>query len=312
MNTNYKEFQYYPSRKEVDHWIASVWKKAESTKYKAELLDNNGHTPHLGSFYLGANRYVKFSPQKDSPFYAYWQPVAHGPAPLLVHVPGYGSEMSAHPDLVMQGFNVLHINPLGYCTPTGFDKIKQRDNNWPVLADTVLSKDAQKGYKNWFIHCLIAINWAQKQSTVLQNRLSFFGTSQGGGAALILGSLYSGKGVRCVAADLPFLTNFPHAYNKLKGGATTNWVFSTIAAMNNPRQGWRSMGFIDTLSHAHRLTVPVMMTAGENDTACDANGIAGLFEKLPGTKMHYFLAKQVHAYTNQFIALALAWFRLYA
>ena len=42
-------------------------------------------------------------------FYAYFQPVySGGPAPLLLHVPGYGGELSMHPELVFDGFNVLH------------------------------------------------------------------------------------------------------------------------------------------------------------------------------------------------------------
>jgi cephalosporin-C deacetylase-like acetyl esterase len=312
MNDQYKEFQYYPSRPELEQWIAGLWQKAQTVKCGVEVTEQNGLTPHLASFYLATNRYIKFTPENESPFYGYWQPAANGPAPLLVHVPGYGTEMSAHPDLVMQGFNVLHVNPLGYCTPTGFDRTKQKDNTWPVLPDTVASTDAQHGYWEWFLHCLLAINWAIGQSKVLPNRLSFFGTSQGGGGALILGSLFQNKGVRCVAADVPFLTNFPHAYNAKKGGSATGLGFKELNTLPDPRTGWRSLGFVDTMSHAHRLNIPVMMTAGEIDTACDAFGIASLFEKLPGTKMYYFLAKQAHAYTNQFMAQALAWFRLYA
>ena len=45
----------------------------------------------------------------------------NSPAPLLVHTPGYGGEMSMHPELA-QYFNVLHINPLGYTTPEGKDE----------------------------------------------------------------------------------------------------------------------------------------------------------------------------------------------
>ncbi|GEM_PF-2223529 len=33
----------------------------------------------------------------------------HSPAPLVVHTPGYGEEMSMHPELARY-FNVLHIN----------------------------------------------------------------------------------------------------------------------------------------------------------------------------------------------------------
>jgi cephalosporin-C deacetylase-like acetyl esterase len=55
-----------------------------------------------------------------------------------------------------------------------------------------------------------------------------------------------------------------------------------------------------------------MLTAGEKDTACPPATIESLFEKLPTTRMYCYLHGQEHDYTQGFIALAAAWFRLYA
>ena len=63
---------------------------------------------------------------------------------------------------------------------------------------------------------------------------------------------------------------------------------------------------------ARRLTVPVMLTAGGADVGCPPQTIASLFDRLPSTKLYCLLEGQEHDYTQPFIALALAWFRLYA
>jgi len=303
------EFAYYPSESEVDEWLDSVWDMGVNTKCRAEVMTREGHTAQPDINHMHGFSYIKFSPQGMDSFYGYWQPAINGPGPLLVHTPGYGGEMSMHPDLAAWGFNVLHISPLGYSTPQGYDESKKRGMDaWPVLRDTVES-GGRKGYRHWLAECVMAISWAQTHERVFADRVSFFGSSQGGGASLLLGSLFRDRGARCVAADLPFLTNFLLAKHRAGAYAMVN---AGLEQLNDPRQGWRAVGFIDTLSHARRLTLPVLLTAGGNDETCTPESIESLFELLPATRSYTFLHNSVHGYTEQFIPLALGWFRLYA
>ena len=297
----------YPSQVELNDWIESIWSLAESAEGEVEVLSSNGFSHSLGVNHVGQEfRYVLFRPKGLSPFYAYWQPAYSSPAPLLVHVPGYGAEISTHPDLVEQGYNVLHVSPLGYATPEGPDESKKRDGDWPVLQDTILT-GAMEGYRHWLANVVIAVNWAMSKKEVINERVSFFGTSQGGGGALLLGSIYKGKGVRCVAADLPFLTNF----TAVKEGAYRR-VPPTLEQLSNIADGWRALGFIDTLSHASRLDIPILLTGGGLDDVCPPETVETLFEALPGTKCYFFLKEGVHRYSREFITLTSSWFRLYA
>jgi len=107
---------------------------------------------------------------------------------------------------------------------------------------------------------------------------------------------------------MPFLTNFPladfhGAYRRAREG---------FAALTDERDGWRALGWFDTLSHAHRLDVPVMLTSGSEDTSTPPATIESLFEKLPGTKSYTRLHGSRHRYSYEFIHLVTAWFRLYA
>lgn len=295
-----------PIPDDLDAWLDSIHALAAPPCPMAWLKEQ-GFSHQFGVRHTKGFVYLEFSPPGLTPFYAYWQPVPVGPAPLLVHVPGYGAEMSAHPELVAQGYNVLHVSPLGYATPRGPAEALKRDGQWPVLPDTILT-GARGGYRLWLANVAMAIAWARTQPEVLPDRLSFFGTSQGGGGALMLGSLYRGRGARCVAADLPFLTHFPLA----AGRGAYSIAAKTLAALPDPAAGWRALAYVDTLSHAARLDLPVLLTAGGRDGTCPPETIEALFARLPATRSYTFWHDAGHRYSIPFPALAAGWFRLYA
>lgn len=308
MYSEFDEFKYYPIPEDVDKWVESIWKMANSIKCDVEVLSDNGFSFSFGIRHVKNEfRYVKFKPEGMEEFYGYWQPVMYGPAPLLIHTPGYSAEISTHPELVSQGYNVLHISPLGYTTPNGPNESKQRDNTWPVLADTIISH-AEKGYKEWLVNCILAIKWAMEQNEVIENRISFFGTSQGGGCSLLLGSIFKDKGVRCVAADVPFLTNLPMA--KSVGAITYN--YEPLCSIDHIDGGWQALGFVDTISHVKRLNCPVLLTAGGKDNICPAEAIKSLSEIYTGTCSYNYFNNLEHRCSREFVMLLISWVRMYA
>jgi cephalosporin-C deacetylase-like acetyl esterase len=223
---------------------------------------------------------------------------------VLVHLPSYAGEISANPELVAEGFHVLHVNPLGYYTPTGPSR---EDRNWTVLPDTIRSC-GERGYVDWSTDAVMAVLWVLSRDDVYSDRFAFFGASQGGGGALLMGSLFAGSGVRAVAADVPFLTGFARYAEGGQDGRGFRSLFGP--GQLRPSQ-WKALGYVDTISHAHRLAMPVLLTAGSRDGACPPETIEGLFERLPGTKNYTLLAGQGHACTVPFIHLARAWFALH-
>jgi cephalosporin-C deacetylase-like acetyl esterase len=256
--------------------------------------------------------YVRFEGELPAPFYAIWQPALSGPAPTLVHLPGYGAEMSLFPELVFRGWNVLHVSPAGYATPEGFaEHRREPDGRWPVLPETIRTL-GRHGYTDWISDVLIAVKWLQNKPEVMADRIGFFGTSQGGGTSLILASILGPEVVRAVAADVPFLTDFVHVdvaredspYALVGRGVLDHFGDND----DHQRRAWRALGHVDTLSHAHRLTQPVLLTAGGADDVCPPATIEKLFDRLPGTRSYTHLAEQEHGYTPAFLRLAAAWF----
>ena len=147
-----------------------------------------------------------------------------------------------------------------------------------------------------------------KQPEVISDRVSFFGTSQGGGTSLLLGSIFKDNGIRCVAADEPYLTDFPAAV----GDGAYTIPGEMLEKAVDKTDLWHAMGLIDTVSHVHRLNIPVLLTAGGIDTSCPEKTVKRLFELLPSTKAFIHLDGVGHGYTPQFVQLATAWFRLHA
>ena len=305
----------YPTAAEVDAWCEALNRHAEAVEFEAAEAGQPDWGPAPVPWHAAGHcRYVAFTCAACDPFYGYWQTVpSGGPAPTLVHLPGYGGEMSAHPDLVAAGYNVLHVNPLGYCTPAGLQVARQVNGNWPVLPETALS-GGERGYADWLTQALVAVRWLRTQPEVQPERLGCFGTSQGGGGALLLASLLRDRGVRAVAADLPFLTDFRWMVEQTELGAYS-LVFPLPEALAAQPERlaayWRGLGLIDTLSHAHRLTLPVLLHAETTDTVCPPATIRALFEALPGTRSYTETAGLEHAHNPQFVQLALAWFRSY-
>jgi predicted esterase len=58
--------------------------------------------------------------------------------------------------------------------------------------------------------------------------------------------------------------------------------------------------------------VPALVTAGGRDEMCPPDTIRPLVDRLAGTRCYCLLAEAGHSYRPEFLALAKAWFDLYA
>ncbi len=192
-------------------------------------------------------------------------------------------------------------------SPSGRNEERCGPNRtWPVLPDTIRT-DARGGYKTFLAQGAMAVRWALSRPECLPDRVSFFGTSQGGGGSLLLGSVFAGRGCRCVAADEPFLTNYPQAGFR----GAYNIIEDAFREAGEAR-AWRALGFADSLSHAHRLTMPVMLTSGTVDDVCPPDTIEPLFAKLTGTKCYMSTLGMGHGHNREFTRMAAAWLDLHA
>lgn len=291
--------------KKIDEWAEGILREGRKPcRYTEEYVDP--FEPDMYIFQsVCANKFVKIE-RAGREFYAYFQPCYNKSAPLAVHTPGYGSEMSMHPELARY-FNVLEISPLGYNTPKGKNRAKLTMNGVGTVYPDTLVSGGKEGYAEWLADCVAAVEWARAQSEVISDRVGFFGTSQGGGAAMLLSSIYSAEGiVRAAAAEQPFLTDFETMRSKGAYAMGLDRIEAAPAAM-------RAQGeyLVDTMHHVHRIHCPVLLTAGGKDEACFASSVKRLFEALSGTKSYSYFEYLPHGYSREFVCMVQAWFTMY-
>ena len=297
---------FYPSAEEVDRWLDGIFEESAARPFTAEPVSASPLLPATQLGYIHP-QLMRFSSPGLPDFYGVWYPPVSGPKPLLTFLPGYGSELSLVPMVPAAQYAGLSLCPLGYWTPQGQPNERREEGEWPVLPDTART-GGQGGYRDWLLQAAMAVRWAwRQQDAVLPDRVTFFGTSQGGGAALLLGSLFAGRGTRCVMADEPFLTDYPTAAFR---GAYH--VLEKAYRVMPPEAFWHAVGLVDTTEHARRLNVPVMVTTGGADTVCPPETLELLWQRLPTTKLRLFLDGRGHGHNREFSALMLSFADLYA
>lgn len=295
----------------IDVWVEKILKKGrEKAVVTEEYVDP--FQPDMYVFQsVCANRFVKFESEGRATFYAYFQPCYDKRAPLAVHTPGYGGEISFHPEMATR-WNVLHVSPLGYNTPSGKDRTKMTMNGCGAVYPETLSSGGERGYAEWLADCVTAIEWARKLSCVDSSAIGFFGTSQGGGAAMLLSSIYANERengervVRAAAAEEPFLTDFKTAAGRGAYGMGADMVAGVSEEIKQ-----KAEFYTDTLHHTHRIFCPVLLTAGGKDDTCPKETVENLYRALNGTKSYTFFKNAPHGYSREFLAMASAWFSIY-
>ena len=235
-----------------------------------------------------------------SKFYArYWEN-ENSADYLMISLPCYGSEWNDMSDYIIGDYDILQISPLGYNTPKGFDKTKMKYNTWPVLYDTLTEIDANKGYAEWFLDVIVAIEAVRKEN----QKLIFIGTSQGGAATLVMSSIYNDI-TACSTSEMPFLIGFSdYVYNDVRycvASRSGRFVYDFIAK--------EKLFVVDPMNHTGRIKCPTLLLSGEKDNVCPKENIKELDDNLKCEKKYIELIDKEHGYTKEFIIHSKEWLK---
>ena len=120
---------FYPSLDEVEaYWRRALLEVPESVEPEETIDRTQQVYPSACDYHIGGGVWLKFRGLDGRPFWCLWQKCPRlGVHKALIHLPGYGTEVSAHPSLVHGGYHVLHVNPRGYCGPEGFGNKEWRE-----------------------------------------------------------------------------------------------------------------------------------------------------------------------------------------
>ena len=151
----------YPSEAEVESYWHEALSEVPKDPEPIERIERIAKPNEAYDYHAGLGTWIKFKGIDEQPFWCLWQecPIP-GIRRTLIHVPGYGTETSAHPSLVHAGYHVLHINPRGYCGPDGFGNKKWREpDGRATVIYRNLDKPKEYGYRFWFQDAIVAFRW---------------------------------------------------------------------------------------------------------------------------------------------------------
>ena len=213
---------------------------------------------------------------------------------LIVSLPCFNADWNDISYLYDLPCDILQLSPLGYNTPSGFSFEKRKYGTWPVLLETVTETDSDLGYNKWFHQAGVAVNFFKKQK-----KLIFLGTSQGGGASLVLSSIFNDITEACLS-EMPFLIGLSDKnYSKVR-----DYAASTTGKMVYDFYAKERLFVIDPLAHASRIRCRTLLVAGELDEQCPKEDICELNDKLNCEKKYIELKGTDHGYTEYFKKIA--------
>lgn len=276
-------------RKErVDKWCRELRERASQTN--VDVVRTNDEAGF---------QWIEYKHSKSKFYARYWEK-ENSSDYLMVSLPCYGSEWNDMTEYISGEYDILQISPLGYNTPKGFDKTKMKYNTWPVLYDTLAEADVNKGYAEWFLDVIVAIEAVRKEN----QKLIFTGTSQGGAAALIMSSIYNDI-TACCTSEMPFLIGFSdYTYNDVRYGVASRsgrFVYDFIAK--------EKLFVVDPMNHTERIKCPTLLISGEKDNVCQQENIKQLNDNLKCEKKYIELIGKEHGYTKEFIIHSKEWFK---
>lgn len=280
----------YITENTVDNWVKSILDNVDKHVLKEEVCKVNSNNFQWIRFtYEYGEFYGRYRDKKGSKY-------------LLVSLPGYNSDWNDMSVYREGEYDLLQLSPLGYNTPYGFDNKKRVNGAWPVLYDTVSKTDPNEGYNKWFFEAVAAVKLMRKPD----QKLLFIGTSQGGGAALVLSSVFNDCTAAC-SSEMPFLIGFSDKnYKKVRDfvgsqiGYTGEMVYDFWAKERLYR--------IDPFRHIHRISCDTFLLSGEFDDQCPREDIECLYDGLRCEKKYVMLEKTGHGYTKAFGKEAKLWF----
>ena len=228
----------------------------------------------------------------------YEVPKTPGPHPVLLRVPGYGSNMrpiSRFGDMI-----VLSFNPRGHGNSQ--DDVKGQPRNFWVRG-----LDNKEGYfyQGAYLDCVRAVDFLCSRKEVDLSRIAVKGGSQGGGLSFSTAAL--DQRVSLCVPHIPFLACWPHYFKTSQWPEMDEWI------ANGKSRSWektlKTMSYFDTMNMADRVKCPVFMGVGLQDAICPPATNFSVYNWLAGPKEVRVYPLHSHSVPSEFHTEAFKWIR---
>ncbi|MDA8229229.1 MAG: acetylxylan esterase, partial [Desulfitobacterium hafniense] len=168
-------------------------------------------------------------------------------------------------------------------------------------------------YHQVYLDCVRMVEALTRQPEVDSARIGLFGKSQGGGLAIVTSALVNkftgaveglNSSVKAVAAAIPFLCDFPGAYQLHNDGPMQELVnyFRLFDPEHKEEDRiFKVLSYFDALNLAPWVTSNTLVSIGMRDTACPPATIYAMYSQLKGDKELAVYPEYGHETVDQFI-----------
>lgn len=195
------------------------------------------------------------------------KPAADGPVPCLVMYPGYTGgkgDPEQYAKWTSMGIAVFAVDARGQGGTTGNTLGSAHGMTRGWVTEGILDRD-RCYYKALAVDNLRAVRWVFEQSDIDASRIGVWGSSQGGGSALLAAAFQ--EKLRLVVADIPNLCHMDFGVLNSTGSLTEIADFCRRFAEHTAAV-LRNISYFDLLNLADRIQMPVLMSVGLKDTIC--------------------------------------------
>jgi cephalosporin-C deacetylase len=203
----------------------------------------------------------------------YCRPSRDGKFPAALVNPWYSqAEIPAPVDLAKRGFAALEYQARGFEVD---QSSYPTSNSWYILEGIQLPENYV--YREIVSHALRGLDFLASRPEADMTRVGVMGASQGGGLSLLVGGL--DKRVTAVAADFPFLTDWPDSLSaETSPYADVRKYLTDLPAER--KNVMITLSYFDTLDVADRIDVPVLVQVGLKDKTCPPAEIKTMYGRL--------------------------------
>ena len=225
---------------------------------------------------------ISFATINNRRVYGYLSRPKNGnvPFPAIVNVPGAGPGVGPEIQFAKRGFVVLNMNVFPYEVPIDAAKRQEMYDQYNKDLGVRYCYFNASNRNDYFFRAAYlgidrAVDWLAEQEYVDANRIGYYGTSQGGASALILGGL--NDHFCAILASVPALCD--HA--GCKKGRSSGWP-KLLDFYHNDPEVLEASRYLDAVNFARKIDkATIDVTVGFIDGVCSPSSVYAAYNVIP-------------------------------
>ena len=270
-------------REAADQYVSKVRRPDDIDRYWEDVLSETALIPlEPGVTYdplRSSERvdvYEVFFTSLDRVRIAGWYAVPRereGPLPGLLQVPGYNMEPPVPKNWANKGYATLSVAPRGKLRSN-----RQFNPGYPGLLTYGMVDRNTYSYRGFYMDACRGVEFLLSRDEVNGDRIGVTGHRQGGGLTVSTAALR--PEIKAAAAGAPYLCGFMDAIE-----LTDAYPYQEIAdylRMNPDRreQVENTLAYFDGINLAHRITCPIIVSVGLQDSTCPPETGFAMFDAI--------------------------------